>query len=321
MVAFVYHHPAAAVAAAAAGAGATPRSFIASRPRRRCPPRAARRSLPVRACAAAAGGDPPIPPALEADIRAYLSGDSDAAAAECPLAYLTLRDFGRMDLIDRIMAAGGHLSVSRRLGIRVDDSCESYRAPRRPEELPSFFAGLAEEAQSGPGLALGAGLDARLGADVSGLRPAAAASAGEAGATARSGPLSARPAPVPSAEEVAAIGRDIVVVVDEPVPAGERLALDAGMRAGTLLLVLAASVGYGRASAGVVDGRVADALRAGSAALALGHVGLAAYAAAVLAPRLGRSAPVWALKVLLSGAPGLASLRRFGPLAAAEDGE
>lgn len=280
---------------------------------------AVRRRVPAMADASTTSeqAEQPIPAPLEASIRAYISENAEAAAAPSPLAYLTLRDFGRTDLVEPIMAAGGYISVSRQLGIRVDDAYSTYRPPRRPEELPSVFS----KADDGGSLALGAGRAARLNVDVSSITPreplgeASVPSApSEADMSVRSGVLPYAPAPVPTAEEVASIGKDIVVVVDKVVPEGERLALTASMRAGTLLLVGASAAGFGHASRGLLDSRALDALQSGSVALGVGHVILAIYAAAILAPSFNRSAAVWGLKVFLSGPAGVVSLRQYGPL-------
>jgi hypothetical protein len=258
-----------------------------------------------------------FPAELEAHIRAYLSENSAAAAEPSPLAYLTLRNYGRTDLIEPIMNNGGYIAVSRALGIRVDNTYSTYRPPRRPEELPSMFS----KADGAGTLALGAGLDQRLNVDVASIKPmpplvpeTATVSGNEAYVSVRSGELPYIPEPVPTAEEVAAIGRDIVIVVDDVVEEGERLALTPLMRVGTLLLVVTAALGYGRASSGLLESGVLEALRAGSAALAVGHALLAVYAAAVVAPKFKRSAAVWGLKVLLSGPAGISSLKQYGPL-------
>lgn len=269
-----------------------------------------RRRIALRASTGDAEG-PSISSALVGRIRAYLDGNAEAANSPSPLSYVTLREAGRTDLVEEIMDAGGYIIVSQQLGIRVDAAYASYKAPLRPDELPSVFS-----AKDEPGsLTLGAGLEARLDVDIRSLPPPRVTVDGDFSPERRSGNLYSGPDPVPSAEAVASIGKDIVVIRDEVIPPGERLTLDLGMRAGTLLLVATAAVGFGRASSGVLDANVVGAVRAGSEALLVAHTFLACYAGAVLAPQFGRNGPLWGAKILLSGPLGLSSLKRLGRLA------
>lgn len=263
----------------------------------------------VRASAEASESTP-LSPELVARVQTYLRDHPDGANAPSPLSYVTLREMGRTDLVEEIMDAGGYISVSEKLGIRVDTSYASYKPPPLPSDLPSLFSP-EEDAGS---LALGAGLSARLDVDVNSLPPAKPLVDRAVSSERRSGNLYSGPDPVPSADVVASIGKDVVDVRDEVVPQGERLTLDVSMRAGTLLLVATAAGGFGHASHEVLDANFAGALRAISESLIVAHVFLACYASASLAPKLGRNGVVWGIKVLLSGPLGISSLKRCGAI-------
>lgn len=259
----------------------------------------------VRACATPSA--PRVPPDLASSIAAYISENPKASAEPSPLAYLTLAAYNRKDLIEPIMNAGGYIEVSLALSIPVDKAYSTYRAPLKASEIPSYFS----PAVSSTSLAFGSSRESRASADISDLPRAGPIAPTEVPRRPGNNP---GPAPVLSAAEVLSIGAGYVPIVDDPVPEGERLALDTPMRFSIILLTAAAAAGYGRASDGVLAQSVIDALRAASSVGVIAHVVLATYAAGVLAPKLGRSRTVWGAKCLLGGVAGIKALRVFGAI-------
>jgi hypothetical protein len=65
--------------------------------------------------------EPPIPASLVAKINEFLAKQRPEADTT-PLSYVSLGNAGRIDLVEPIMNAGGYISVSKRLGIPVDES-------------------------------------------------------------------------------------------------------------------------------------------------------------------------------------------------------
>lgn len=261
----------------------------------------------VRACATPSTQR--VPPALASSIAAYLSENPKASAEPSPLAYLTLAAYNRKDLIEPIMNAGGYIEVSLALSIPVDNAYSTYRAPLKASEIPSYFS----PEVSSTSLAFGSSRESRASADISDIPREAPIAPAEVPRRPGNNP---GPAPVLSAAEVLSIGAGYVPIVDDPVPEGERLALDTPMRVSIILLVAAAAAGYGHASDGVLAQNVIDVLRAASAVGVVERVVLAAYAAGVLAPKLGRSRAVWAAKCLLGGITGIKALKGFGVIEA-----
>jgi hypothetical protein len=245
--------------------------------------------------------EPPIPANLEAKINEFLAIQRPEAETS-PLSYVSLGIAGRLDLVEPIMNAGGYISVSKRLGIPVD---ESYLESTPSEASSVKFDKGKDELGS---LALGRGLEDRLSAT------AAAESSGASVSFMQS--TSSReykgPEPVLDSASIAAIGKDIVEIRDDPGPNGERMSLDNKMRVGTILMVACSALAYGHASTRIFELTSIQTAKILAGSLISLHVALAAFAAAIVAPSLSRDKALWGVKVLLSGPLGLLTLYNLG---------
>jgi len=245
---------------------------------------------------------------LANDVRLYLSSVEDPG--EIPLAYVNLRKSGRLDLISRIMDAGGYIEVSRRLDLPVDES----KFVASPPASTVFGKPLFDEKDENASLAIGRDLEARL----EQIEDVDMSSVDVGGVGSR--PQRTRASTtVPSGEQLRWENENMTVpVVDEPIPEGELFALTTGMRLGFLALVALSAVGFGRTSVGLVAPEVVDACKGLACGLATAHVVLSVYAGSMVAPKLDRNALLWSLKVLLSGPIGLSTLRALPSLTGVE---
>jgi hypothetical protein len=244
--------------------------------------------------------EPPIPEELEAMVKSYLATDA-AKNDSSPISYAALGNAGRLDLIEPIMNAGGYISVSKRLGIPVDESFLNVKPSEKTR------ATVFDEKLTPGSLALGRGREDRLSAAIG-----TGSSSTDTLSNLPDSRLYSGPQPVIDPSEMAAIGKNIVEVRDDPIPQGERLALDTRMRAGTLILVACSALAYGSASNRVFDATYIHAGKTFTSLLVSVHVVSSILTAAVIAPSLGRNRYLWAFKVLLSGPLGLASLQNLG---------
>jgi hypothetical protein len=244
--------------------------------------------------------EPPIPAELEANIKSYLATDA-AKEESSPISYASLGNAGRLDLIEPIMNAGGYISVSKRLGIAVDESVLTLT----PSETRSSV--FDSDTLTPGSLALGRGREARLSAEIGSGTSSADDLSNFSGRRLYSGPQ-----PVIDPTEMAAIGKNIIDIRDDPISPGERLALDTRMRVGTIFLVACSALAYGHASNGVFNAADIHAGKTFACVLLGVHVACSVLTATVIAPSLGRNRSLWAFKVLLSGPLGLASLQNLG---------
>jgi hypothetical protein len=279
--------------------------------RRRARPARLRSSAP--APDALGQSDEGLPAGLEERIRDYVASNGGAAsAAPSPLSYLTLYRAKRMDLVEPIMNAGGYISVSGRLGLPVDGAFLEYKPPLTFEEIPSVFTRV-DDGSTGPAVSLGFRKEERL-AETTFSKFTRTLDGDRDGSILKQ---FAGPEPVPSAEEIAEIGKSIVIVKDKAVPEGERLTMDVSMRAGMILMVASTVLGFGHATnspAGIalLSPPVVSAAQSIACGLSVIHFFLAGYTAFSLAPSLERNAPLWAFKVILAGPSGVVALRKLG---------
>lgn len=206
--------------------------------------------------------------------------------------------------MSRIMEQGGYIPVSKKLGIPVDDS--AFRASASPPVPRPVFANRDLSAR----VALGSALEDRL--DTAADMPSSSVTVGGEGAQRFFSSLSR---PVPSGEQLAARNRNVAVpIVDAVVAEGELLSLSAGMRLSLIALAALWAIGFGHASTGVVGAQAVNISKGVASGLSVAHFALGVYAGALVAPKLRRSAPLWFVKVLLSGPVGLSALKALGPI-------
>lgn len=241
--------------------------------------------------------------ALEADIRDYL--ETCPASETSPLAYITLRKAGRVDLISRIMDAGGYITVSEKLGVPVDES--QFIPPP-----PTFSAAKLLDADDdyNASLAIGRDLEARLGSIEEVIKNTT-----DSGEPRRAESKASLFDDVPSGEELRRRNEAILpMVTDRPIPIGESFTLTPAVRIGILTLAGLSAIGFGKASQGNIADELVSTCRSLSQGLLIAHVFLGIYAGAVLAPQKRRNPSLWFAKVILGGPLGIRYLRGLDAL-------
>lgn len=234
---------------------------------------------------------------LEADIREFLSQLPDDVTN--PLAYVKLRREGRLDLVSRIMDAGGYIEVSQRMGIPVDES--QFVPP--PKTLQTTTEPLFQTEEQGASIAVGQSLEDKL----NNIEDAMKTDSRPSGDKTRG---YVRMDDVPSADELIAQNQQISPrIVDKQPIEGEDLFLTTPIRLGLLTLASFAAIGFGRASDAVVSSDVVSLCRSIAAGLACVHCILGTYVALILAPGMKRSPSLWFVKVLLGGPLAVSQLR------------
>ena len=243
--------------------------------------------------------------AIEKEVREYLKNCS--SDEESPLSYVALKKNGRIDLVSPIMDAGGYLEVSKRLGVPVDRKYTEVVAPTSAfDSQPQLDTGVTFNAS----IAIGQTLEDKLGTIEDVVRNA---TKGERNSSDMRVSRSATADQVPSAEELMRQNEQIVPpVVDDFLPEGERFVLTFRLRVGLVALVLATSLGFGNASAGVIDGNIVLLMQKVSEALLITHGVVAIYGAVFIARGLNRNTSLWFAKLLLGGPLGLGELRQLG---------
>lgn len=245
---------------------------------------------------------------LEADIREYLETRAESEeASDSPLAYVNLRDAGRLDLVSRIMDAGGYIEVSKRVGAPVDESRYSLLPSVSVFDTASQFV---KSDDFNASLAIGENLEKKF-ENIDHMNQNSKGSVSPM-KTSRV----VRPShDVLSGEELVRQNESLPnAIVDEKIAEGERLTLTATMRIGLLMLTGTSAAGFGRASVGVVDHTTIVWFQAIASALVFAHVTLAIYAALILAPQRNRNPYIWFTKVILSGPIGLTHMRSLAQL-------
>lgn len=243
---------------------------------------------------------------VESDVREYLNSCADDEKS--PLAYVTLRKNGRVDLVSRIMDAGGYIQVSQRLGIPLEERfTKTLPATSAFDSQPSLSNNFDYDAS----IAIGKALEERLDTIedvVKDTKP------GEKG-TAMRYVNAVNTDRVPSAEQIIRQNESYAPpIVDEYVPEGERMNLSFPMRIGMLSLVVSIALGFGRASQGIISEDIIQLCQRITGGLAVAHVMVGLYGGFVVAPSLRRNSLLWAAKVVLSGPLGLRELRKLGTI-------
>lgn len=242
------------------------------------------------------------------EIRDYL--DSGFAADEGPLAFANLQRAGLTDLMAGIIKYGGYVRVAQRMQLDRALFIPPLKVAKS-KVFPDFY-----QNQGGASLALGRNIDVRL--EKEGDTVTAAPGAPPRTSARKGGAARVVDTVLTGAELRLQNERMAPRIVDVPIPAGESLALTAGMRIGILSLAASAALGFGRAGVTILPAQAQSACQALSEVLLLVHAALAVYVSTSVAPALGRDPTVWFAKVLLAGPLGVRSLRSLGPIAAAD---
>ncbi|CAN8063287.1 unnamed protein product [Agarophyton chilense] len=240
--------------------------------------------------------------ALELDIKEYLNNISETLPN--PLSYVNLKKKGRIDLVSRVIDAGGYIEVSRRLGIPVDN--REFVTPPNISTNGSFAPFLKSE-DEGTSIVFGSSLEDRM-------KSMAESGKGSGISKSITSLSNARTIDtVPSAVELIKQNERIAPpVVDEPLIEGENLSFTILMRLGLLSLTTITAIGFGKASNGVVSPSIINASKSAASGLTFGHLLLALYSALLVAPRMRRNSTLWFIKVLLGGPLAVVELRSLG---------
>ncbi|PXF42261.1 hypothetical protein BWQ96_07980 [Gracilariopsis chorda] len=240
--------------------------------------------------------------ALESDIREFLDLLPEDVAN--PLSYVKLRREGRLDLISRIMNAGGYIEVSKRMGIPVD---ESQFVPT-PKTFERTTEPLFQAEEQGASIAVGRNLEDKLNTIEDSMRKESRASRDKTRGYVRMDD-------VPSADELIAQNQQIAPrVVDKQPIEGEDLFLTTPIRLGLLTMASFAALGFGRGSHTVVSVEIISLCRYIAAGLACAHCILGLYVVLILAPEMKRSSSLWFVKVILGGPLAVSQLRSMKSL-------
>ncbi|KAI0564787.1 hypothetical protein FGB62_23g232 [Gracilaria domingensis] len=246
--------------------------------------------------------------ALELDIKTYLASLSEVMPN--PLSYVNLRKAGRIDLVSRIVDAGGYIEVSKWLGVPVD---ETQFVPPPEVSEGERFEPFSKPDDQRASIAIGRSLEERM-KSIDEL-----ANRDEPSKFVIQPPNLSRIEEVPSAAELVEQNNRIAPrVVDEPSIEGENLSLTIPMRLGLLTLTIVTALGFGKTSSFVMSSDVISTSQSVAGGLTLAHSLLAFYCALVVAPRMNRSSILWFIKVLLGGPLAVVELRSLDGLEASE---
>mmetsp|Transcript_65835 Transcript_65835/g.109423 ORF Transcript_65835/g.109423 Transcript_65835/m.109423 type:complete len:289 (+) Transcript_65835:20-886(+) len=241
---------------------------------------------------------------LEAEISSYLSTLNRSAledpSAPSPLAYLELRRNGRADIAEGCMIHGGYVRVSEQLGVPV-----RLATPKEKTRPPRF---LQIEDERGAIALSRFSKEARL-----------SKSANESAlstSTSRERNFDATVEPRPFVAGTVN-GPTVVKHVEAEWSLARFVQLNGVQRISVMMLVCTLAAGFGKSSTQVLDGSTVAALQSGSLALLLAHTLIAAYGTTLVSRSSGTAfnkpigpAPLWFVKLLLTGAGGLQEVRR-----------
>jgi hypothetical protein len=260
---------------------------------------------------------------FESEVRAYLQTLDETALndpeAPSPLAYKELQSNGRVDLVEGAMQFGGYLTVSEKLGVRI----QKIAAKGGP--LPGYrvdggvqFAADDDSASKANVVLSAQAKEDKMAADLARLQKRGSSSDASAASSSstttdawvgdRLTPLRTSGGDVEQTEQGIASAGNVAAGND-----GARyIRLDGLQRANALLLLLLVSVGFGAASAEMLDSSTIETARLAGGVLGVAHVFIAGFGAfSAVQAKSGDENPVlWFFKCLLTGAGGLAELKR-----------
>jgi len=241
---------------------------------------------------------------LQREIRSYLAAipaeELEDPDAPSPLAYSELGRRGRTDIVEGCMKHGGYLRVSADLDVPV-----RVKEPPKKAEPLRF---IAEPSGKGDLQMSRAAREERIAAQLAGPLPEAAAPS--RGERVRA-PSRTASEPLWSPSPAAAASVEIEFAAPSEQGGLMRFAqFDLAQRASLVLFVGASAGGFGRSSAELLAPETIATLQWGALVLLVVHVMVAAYGATLAKSGERGPAPLWFVKLLLTGLGGFAELRR-----------